>query len=150
MSFTMKDNTSEPYAWLLEGQTLEALITAGDSVDEFVEGYTKNTINGQNYSDQTDDEIYTEWRQDGEFEALTSYLVNVLRQRKMEVLSVKTAAALSGSMGRVVSENQIKRALGKGRLQGVKIGIAWAISRPNFQAWLNTPPRKVGNPKWGK
>jgi len=68
----------------------------------------------------------------------------------MDILSVKTAAALSGSMGRVVSENQIKRALGKGRLQGVKIGIAWAVTRDDFQTWIDTPPRKVGNPKWGK
>jgi len=67
----------------------------------------------------------------------------------MDILSVKTAAALSGSMGRVVSENQIKRALGKGRLQGVKIGIAWAVTRDDFQTWIDTPPRKVGNPKWG-
>jgi len=68
----------------------------------------------------------------------------------MEILSVKTAAALSGSMGRAVSANQVKRAIERGRLRGTKIGTAWAVTRDDFQAWIDTPPRKVGNPNWGK
>lgn len=60
--FTMQDQSSEPYAWMIEG------VDEVGNVEQYVREYAKTAINTQNYSNAKDSTVYKVWRASGEFE----------------------------------------------------------------------------------
>lgn len=78
MAFTMKDSSSSPFAWVLEGATIEAFESSGESVEAFADTYVRNVINGANYSNQSDDDVFADWAESGEREELIAYLTSKL------------------------------------------------------------------------
>jgi len=73
--FTMRDQSSQPYAWIMEGSSPEALKDCGN-VEQFVREYVRGTIAGwyepHSASDTT---VYKVWRsQSGEFQQIVNYI----------------------------------------------------------------------------
>jgi len=68
--FTLKDNSSKPYGWILENVDLSII----DNPREYVETYARNLINGQNYSDVSDSQMFANWMESGELDEAASYI----------------------------------------------------------------------------
>jgi len=71
--FTMKDQSSQPFAWMIEGLD-EADIMAAGSVEQFVREYVKTTISVQNYSNAKNETVYKVWRSGWEFDQAVRYI----------------------------------------------------------------------------
>lgn len=76
--FTMRDQSSSPYAWIMEGSSPEALeytLARGETVEDFVRSYVKSIIAAQYEYKASDATIYKVWRaQSGEFESICEYI----------------------------------------------------------------------------
>lgn len=71
--FTMKDQSSSPYAWMLEGEvSLDEIESYG--VKAWVREYVKTAISVQNYSKASDQGVYKVWRAGWEFDQIVSYI----------------------------------------------------------------------------
>lgn len=78
--FTMEDQSTKEFAWMLEGVELETVKTMG--VETFVREYVKTTIAATNVETKaTDTTVYKVWRsQSGEFDAIVKYINNRLAE----------------------------------------------------------------------
>lgn len=77
--FTMKDQSSSPFAWMIEGMEEEDVLAAG-SVEKFVREYAKSAINAQNESKAKDHTVYKVWRASGEFEQAVCNIISMLKK----------------------------------------------------------------------
>jgi len=68
--FTIADNSTKPYAHMVENVDADEI----ESASEFVESWARTAINATNYGEQSDEQIYQDWRQTGEFEAAVMYV----------------------------------------------------------------------------
>lgn len=74
--FTLKDNSSKPYAWILENVDLSII----DNPREYISTYARNLINGQNYSDVSDSEMFAAWMESGELDEAVSFIEMAKKQ----------------------------------------------------------------------
>ena len=78
--FTMKDESSLTFNWIMDGSTREALevtLQDGGTVESFVREYVRGTISGwlQTVDCKAKVEtVYRMWRQSGEFAGIVSYV----------------------------------------------------------------------------
>lgn len=78
--FTMEDQSSKAFTWMLESIELEAVKAMG--VEKFVREYVKSTIAATNTETKASDAtVYKTWRsQSGEFNAIVNYINNRLAE----------------------------------------------------------------------
>jgi len=133
-TFTLKDLSSKPYAWILEGVDLEVI----DDAVEYIETYVKGIINGANYGDygdQTDDELYTEWRESDEFEEVVEFV----RQNKYASMPDYDAVMTAGEIVKLygLDESTVRQAIYRG-LPARRSGGTWLVLRSVAEArWGN-------------
>ncbi len=75
--FTIADNSSSPYAWMIEGLDASDVLAAG-SVENFVRGSAKTYINATNNSGAKDVTVYRVWRSGHEFDAAVAEISSIL------------------------------------------------------------------------
>ena len=78
--FTMSDNSSSEFGWMLESVELETV--KGMGVEKYVREYVKSTIAATNIeTNASDTTVYKVWRsQSGEFDAIVKYINNRLAE----------------------------------------------------------------------
>lgn len=105
--FTLESNdSSRPYAWILEGVSMEDVTDAA----EYVREYARNTINATNYSeDVTDDELFAAWLETGELEAATDYVKSKINEWQLE--QVMTPAEIEAEFG--LAEGTVRQAVNR-------------------------------------
>lgn len=77
--FTMKDQSSSPYAWMIEGMDKSDVLKAG-SVEQFVREYAKTAISTQNASKAKDVTVYKVWRSGWEFNQAVNSIKEMLSE----------------------------------------------------------------------
>lgn len=82
-TFSLKDRSSLPYAWILEAVDLEAVQSMGSTSHTaaiaYVTAYAKGQINALNHSDKSDDEVYQSWVDETwEFNQAVTYVADQL------------------------------------------------------------------------
>lgn len=85
MSFTMKDNSSDPYIWMIEGADWRDVEQGG--VENWVRAYVKVSIEGQGgiISNASDETIYRQWRSGWEFDQIVQRLEKWIADNKQMV-----------------------------------------------------------------
>lgn len=73
--FTIADASTKPYAHMVEN------IDPKDITDpaEFVESWARTAINATNYGEQSDEQVYQDWRETGEFEVAVRYITEAMQ-----------------------------------------------------------------------
>lgn len=72
-TFSMQDESSSPYAWMLESEvSLDEIESYG--VKPWVREYVKTAISVQNYSKASDQGVYKVWRSGWEFDQIVNYI----------------------------------------------------------------------------
>jgi len=84
--FSMRDNSSSPFAWIMEGSSPEAL-AASPSTEQFVRDYVRGCISAQYDYKASDATIYKVWRsQSGEFQAIVDYIQETRHMNSSETI----------------------------------------------------------------
>lgn len=68
--FSMKDQSSQPYAWMIENTDLGDI----ENVQQFVRASVKIAISTQNESNATDKTVYRTWRSGWEFNQIVAFI----------------------------------------------------------------------------
>lgn len=76
--FTMKDQSSSSYAWMIEGVELDEV--EGMGVKAWVREYVKTAISTQNYSNASDQGVYKVWRSGSEFDQIVKYIEGLIAE----------------------------------------------------------------------
>lgn len=72
-TFTMQDQSSKPYAWMIEGVEFEEISSYG--VARWIREYVKTCISVQNYSKASDKGVYRVWRSGSEFDQICQFIM---------------------------------------------------------------------------
>ncbi len=75
--FTMKDQSSSPFAWMIENVEASEI----DNVENYVREYSKTAINVQNGSKAKDATVYKVWRSGWEFDQAVRSIRSMLENR---------------------------------------------------------------------
>jgi len=117
-TFSLKDQSSKPYAWMIEGVELEDVERAG--VEAWVRDYAKGTIMTFaqcDDSDANDETIYRNWRRDTyEFEQAVEFISECIN----EELHPDVEAEFSVSSPYNPGEWRLSR-----KVYGPRGGVSW-------------------------
>lgn len=81
-TFTIKDNSSKPYAHMLDGVDLNGI----EDVSKYVGDYVETAIAATNYSENDDYTVFSEWLFTGELEEAIAYIQSRINEEKAEAV----------------------------------------------------------------
>lgn len=125
--FTIKDNSSKPYAHMLEGVNLNDI----NSAEQYVRDYAAAGINATNYGEYTDSEIMETWLESGELEEAADYIQSRIDEEIGVLYQVMTTAEVSEEFG--VSDAAVRMSIQRGSITARQSGSTWLVKRSDAE-----------------
>lgn len=147
--FTMKDQSSKPYAWMVEATN--PLDVAKSGIKRYVRTYVINTIAAVNITDASDTYVYRVWRKSGEFDEVVEFIHEWIEESietfigEIAVPAVYNAGAwylqeaVYGSRGGVTWRTVRQESATGGLLLGVQFKKGWQYRTVWYSnGWVNS------------
>lgn len=131
-TFTLADNSSKPYAWMLENVDMADVKDA----QVYVDNYARMSINATNSSDMNDADVYTAWREGSyEYEQAIAYVQSRINEYELE--QVMTPAEIEEEYS--LADGTVRQAINRESLSARKADDrTWLVHRNDAEKrWGN-------------